>query len=56
MLPELPAPLISELEAPATTDLAELLNQPWTLDDLAAKEKENENRKSLKQIILDMQD
>lgn len=44
-LPDLPT---------ATTDLADLLNQPWTFEDLARKD--SENRKSLKQIILDMQD
>ena len=40
----------------ATGSLADLLNEPMTLEDLAAKEAAAENRKSLKQIILDMQD
>lgn len=40
----------------ANGSLADLLNEPMTLEDLAAKEAASENRKSLKQIILDMQD
>jgi type I restriction enzyme M protein len=46
-LPDLPA---------ATETIEEILAQPWTLETLIAKEKDRERKKSLKDIILEMED
>ena len=46
-LPELPA---------ATQTIEEIVAQPWTLQTLIEKEKEGERRRSLRQIIEDMED
>jgi type I restriction enzyme M protein len=46
-LPDLPA---------ATETIEEILAQPWTLETLIAKEKDRERAKSLRDIILEMED
>ncbi len=46
-LPDLPA---------STQDIEEIVNEPWTIETLVAKEATRERTKSLKQIILEMED
>jgi len=40
----------------ASQTIEDIVNEPWTLDTLIAKEKSRERNKSLKQIILEMED
>jgi len=46
---------ISDLPTASQT-IEDIINEPWTLDTLIAKEKARERSKSLKQIILEMED
>jgi type I restriction enzyme M protein len=46
---------ISDLPTVSQT-IEDIINEPWTLDTLIAKEKARERSKSLKQIILEMED